>query len=448
MKKLLRLIVLCYLQMAIGQLYAQSLSPKAMVTSGGYNTAGGYSLSFTIGETFSKTLSSSNYILTQGQQQPSTATLSCVNAPATPGIVRGPAQVCTTPTATYSVAPVSGATSYTWTLRPGMINPVYSPTGNRVTVTIDGSVGTAMNGYLQVRAVNACGTSAPSQLWINNTPATPGSIAGPTKLCGLTTATYSCVAISSASTYNWSFPTGASVINGTNSVTFNVPPNTNITGTVSVTTQNACGTGVPKNLLVNSSPAALSAIAGPSTICVGMPFTYSVAPLAGNNTYTWSTSATTLSISGNGTNVINLTAATNFAASGQVRVFANNGCANTTQLSKGIYKGVCPAPVANNNNSGNTTSTYTSLDGSIHAKLYPNPTTSEFNVEIEVVKDIQAVIELYDVLGNKVSESKVTLLQGVTLLSNSIADYNKGIYLLRVVDAEGTQLYTSRVVKQ
>jgi PKD-like domain/Secretion system C-terminal sorting domain/IPT/TIG domain len=360
--------------------------------------------------------------------------------PAKPGIVRGPLLVCTLPTATYSVAPVSGATSYTWTLRPGMISPTYNPAGNIVSVTIDNSVGTALNGYIQVTASNACGTSLPSQLWINNTPASPGSISGPTKLCNIGTATYSCVAISSASTYNWSFPAGiipGGVIGGTNTVTFNVPANTNITGTVSVTTENACGTGVPKKLLVNSSPAALSAIAGPSTICVGMPFSYSVAPLVGLNTYNWSTSATTLSITGNGNNVISVTAAANFGASGQLRLVAYNGCANTAQSTKAIYKGACPLPVANNNNSGNTTNAYTSLDVSINAKVYPNPASTEFNVEIETAKDRQAVVELYDVLGNKVSESKVTLLQGVTLVSTSVSDYNNG-----------TILFKTNVVKQ
>jgi acid phosphatase type 7 len=379
------------------------------------------------------------------------AVLNCTSAPAKPGAIKGPTQVCTTPTASYSVAAVSGATSYTWTLRPGMINPVYNTAGNQVTVTLDGSVGIAMNGYLKVTASNACGTSAASQLLIYNTPAAPGSISGPTKLCGLSTATYSCAAITSATSYNWSFPssiTPSVVLNGSNTVTFTVPANTNITGTVSVTAENACGKGLPKNLLVNSTSAALSAISGPSTICVGLPFSYSVALLAGNNTYTWSTSATTLSISGNGTNVINLTAATNFGASGQVRVFANNGCANTTQVTKGIYKGACPVPVANNNNSGHTTSTYTSLDGSIHAKVYPNPVSTELNIEIETQKDMQAVVEMYDVLGNKVTENKVSLLQGVTLVSTSIADYSKGIYLLRMVDANGNMLFKTNVVKQ
>src|SRR5687768_17317651 len=49
---------------------AQSLSPKVIASSGGFYTSGGVTLSWTLGETFTTTLSSPNNILTQGFQQP------------------------------------------------------------------------------------------------------------------------------------------------------------------------------------------------------------------------------------------------------------------------------------------------------------------------------------------------------------------------------------------
>jgi hypothetical protein len=66
-----KIIIICQLaNMLICQLNAQSVSPQVIASSGGYqsNTAG--SLSFTIGETNTKTLSSANNMLTQGFQQP------------------------------------------------------------------------------------------------------------------------------------------------------------------------------------------------------------------------------------------------------------------------------------------------------------------------------------------------------------------------------------------
>ena len=49
---------------------AQTLSPKVIASTGGYTMGGGKSLSWTLGETFTATLSSVNNKLTQGFQQP------------------------------------------------------------------------------------------------------------------------------------------------------------------------------------------------------------------------------------------------------------------------------------------------------------------------------------------------------------------------------------------
>ena len=49
---------------------AQSLAPNANVTSGGYFTGGGASLSWTMGETFNTTLQGGSKMLSQGEQQP------------------------------------------------------------------------------------------------------------------------------------------------------------------------------------------------------------------------------------------------------------------------------------------------------------------------------------------------------------------------------------------
>src|ERR1035441_4290442 len=49
---------------------AQTLSPKVSPTMGSYYTAGGFSLSVTLGETITPTDVSGNYELTQGFQQP------------------------------------------------------------------------------------------------------------------------------------------------------------------------------------------------------------------------------------------------------------------------------------------------------------------------------------------------------------------------------------------
>jgi hypothetical protein len=68
MKKLFLFVslVICHIFLA----NSQSLSPTALVTTGGYFTGGGNSLSWTMGETFNTTLTNGNLVLTQGEQQP------------------------------------------------------------------------------------------------------------------------------------------------------------------------------------------------------------------------------------------------------------------------------------------------------------------------------------------------------------------------------------------
>jgi hypothetical protein len=50
--------------------HSQTLSPNVIVSGGGYFSGGGASLSWTMGETFYKTLTNPNKMLTQGFQQP------------------------------------------------------------------------------------------------------------------------------------------------------------------------------------------------------------------------------------------------------------------------------------------------------------------------------------------------------------------------------------------
>ena len=59
----------------MGIVNAQSLSPQVIATAGGYQTSAAGSLSFTIGETNTQTLTSATHMLTQGFQQPYKLTL-------------------------------------------------------------------------------------------------------------------------------------------------------------------------------------------------------------------------------------------------------------------------------------------------------------------------------------------------------------------------------------
>ncbi len=64
-------VILMLANLFIGtKAYTQSLTPQVIATAGGYQTSAAGSLSFTIGETNTQTLSSATHMLTQGFQQP------------------------------------------------------------------------------------------------------------------------------------------------------------------------------------------------------------------------------------------------------------------------------------------------------------------------------------------------------------------------------------------
>lgn len=79
----------------------------------------------------------------------------CID-PAQPSIISGNTSVNAGSSATYSITPVAGATSYVWTLPSGWSG---SSTSNSITV-----IAGASSGLISVSAVNSCGSSAPSTL--------------------------------------------------------------------------------------------------------------------------------------------------------------------------------------------------------------------------------------------------------------------------------------------
>jgi len=115
--------------------------------------------------------SSGTYTVTVTNSSGCTATASARvvvdSVPVQPGPITGPTNVCKTQTAdVYSITPVAGATSYSWSITDGGVF-VGATTGTSVTVSYTGAaVGTAK---ISVKAVNVCGASTASILTITVT---------------------------------------------------------------------------------------------------------------------------------------------------------------------------------------------------------------------------------------------------------------------------------------
>nr|AUN35599.1 putative internalin [uncultured bacterium] len=270
-----------------------------------------------------------------------TLAVSTTATAAQPGNITGNAAVCSGTAQTYSVAAVSGATSYTWTLPSGWSG---SSTTNSISTT-SGAAG----GTISVKANNNCGSGTARTMTLSITaasPAQPGSITGSSTVCPGSSQTYSIAAVSGASSYSWTLPSGWSGSSTTNSI--NVTAGSTA-GNISVQALNGCGTSTARTLAVGiggSSPAAPDAITvtgGSANICTGDSRIYSVTSVAGL-TYNWVAPAGANITSGQGTNSVTLSFTAAFSSPGTLSVTVSNSCGTSAAKTISITKSTIARP--------------------------------------------------------------------------------------------------------
>ena len=239
-------------------------------------------------------------------------------APSQPGSITGNITVCQNSSQAYSVSPVAGATSYTWTLPNGW-------TGTSSTNTINVTVGSS-GGTISITANNSYGTSTPQtvSVTVNPVPPQPGAISGNSSPCKDSTQTYSISPVTGATNYTWTIPTGWSGTSTTNSISVVVGSSG---GSLSVKANNSCGSSSPQSLsvTVNQVPAQPGAITGNTSACINSSQVYSVNPVAGATSYTW-----TLPAGWSGTSTTNSLNAVIGSSGGTISVKANNTCGSST----------------------------------------------------------------------------------------------------------------------
>lgn len=70
------------------------------------------------------------------------------------------------------------------------------------------------------------------------------------------------------------------------------------------------------------------------------------------------------------------------------------------------------------------------------AKVYPNPTSSEVNIELTAKTDAAISIQVYDIMGKVVSEQNTTLRKGQKKLTLSVSELPAGVYSLHISDGQ------------
>lgn len=304
------------------------------------------------------------------------AVTSMITKPSQPGTMTGLGTVCANAEGLlYSIVPVAGADSYTWTVPVGASITAGQGTPD-VTVTWNASSGT-----ISVVAENACGSSTVRNKTISigsTKPATPSSITGPTSSCeyGTSAVPYSCPLVSGASSYLWTVPSGVTILTGqgTNNITVSFGSGFTSNGPITVAGVNDCGTGTAKSKQVYELPKNPGVITGPKDICVsgltGNNYSVSSAIVQGGPvTYTWTMPAGATLVSGQGTKNIVVDFASNFTQA-VIKCAATNSCGSSSASSITVgYIPKLPGISGLNSVCPNSTNNYTAT-GLVSATSY------------------------------------------------------------------------------
>ena len=150
---------------------------------------------------------------------------------------------------TYSVPAQAGIT-YTWTVPAGAT--IVSGQGtNSVVIGFGSGFGT---GVISVVAASQCGATVTASKSVKGLPSIPTSITGPTTPCyNGTGITYSCPAVTGATTYTWTVPAGTTIVSGQGTNTLVVDFNAVIggTGSLKVKSGNTCGSSSNRTVTIS-----------------------------------------------------------------------------------------------------------------------------------------------------------------------------------------------------
>jgi hypothetical protein len=323
-----------------------------------------------------------------GISSPSSVALTIDTMPANPGVITGNGSICPGQTGvSYSITPVTHATSYIWTLPTG---GTVASGNNTNSITVNYSTG-ASSGNVYVSAANAACTSGASPallVTVNQVPVAPGPIIGSSNVClGQSNVNYSVTSVSNATSYNWSLPAGASISNGSGSNTIIVDfSGSASSGNISVYASNgACAGSSSANFLVtvNGVPSAPSSITGNSSACDGSTTNiYSVSSVNGVS-YNWlvPSGGTITSANPNSSNSITVSYANN-ATTGTVSISNTSACGTGPTATLMVTLNPRPVVTANASNNpvclgtnitlnGGGATTYTWTSGVINGTAFP-----------------------------------------------------------------------------
>lgn len=336
--------------------------------------------------------------------------------PSRPGSISGNlVGACASSSQTFSIAAVTGATTYTWTVPSGAVITNGQGTTS-ITFTLPAGF---VSGTLSVTSGNACGTSSSRSTTIRSVPTLPGGITGQANnLCNASAISYSISAVNGATSYTWTTPAGSFITSGQGTTGIVVRYGAFTTGTVCVTANNACGSSTARCLTVTGPPARPSSITGSTSVCANQTgIAYSCTSQTGA-TYTWSVPAGASVLTGQGTSSITVKWGT---TAGLVSVVASNACGNATSRTLSVAI-TCRLAGGGFNDAFN---------------VYPNPAVDNVTCTFNALENRPVVIRIADLTGRELMHRDVMAVAGENQIDISTADFAEGVYLLQWQAAGG-----------
>ena len=184
-----------------------------------------------------------------GQSPSNTARkLAITSIATTPGTITGQSSgLCGQLNKVYSIASVSGANTYLWTVPTGAT--IVSGQGTTaITVSFANNFGT---GNVCVKTINTCGNSVANCLLLQGIPNTPTVINGLTTVCAKqSNVVYSIASVVGANSYTWTVSNQGKIVSGQGTTSIVVDfLNKNVD--ISVTANNGCGLSSNQFITVN-----------------------------------------------------------------------------------------------------------------------------------------------------------------------------------------------------
>jgi hypothetical protein len=271
-----------------------------------------------------------------------------------PASISGPNSSCAfynnDSVATYSIAAVTGATGYVWTL-PANARLISGQGTTSITVKFDSGY---VSSSIKVKAINNCSSSNERSLTVGtSSPTAPGTITGSTNACIYINdafTPYSIRKVAGATGYIWTVPAGVEIVShpggtGANDTVIVVNYSTDFVFGTSIQVRSVgCGISSARSLVIRGSVSTIpGAITGPTNACEfevspnrpdGVIATYTIRKVSSASFYTWEVPSGAEIISHPGgtdeNDTIILVKFEDEFNSGQIKVRSHNSCGNSS----------------------------------------------------------------------------------------------------------------------